>query len=290
MQKNMTTCLSDNSFWINCALYLISWRPAVQEPRRGPVFCNSVVTASVCVSHRDLRSCLARHVVRGCASWPHITADGPGAMIVWIARPCWRGPIVVDVIVVERLHGALLVEGVSVSWGLLPMWRAGIRQEICLRGRRRLEQIETSRVIWCGGIGERLLLLFYEASNRILMLKLGPTTWRSQWRPHIVTVPADMIPTVKTYLRTYWTGEAEGTKENGRNMERKAGLTRKERGRGERKTWRRAWSLGHHDRLTWPPWLSSLQDLGTGTIYAPPIANSNEVHDKYSRWRWYKMI
>jgi hypothetical protein len=193
-------CLSDNSFWINCTLYLISWWPAVQEPRRGPVFCDSMVTASMCVSHWDLCSCLACHVVRRCASWSDITADGPGAMIVWIARPCWRGPIVVDVIIVERLHRALLVEGIGVSRGLLPMWRAGIRQEISLRGRRRFKQIETCRVIWRGRIGEGLLLLFYEASHRILMLKLGPTTWRSQWWPHIVTVPADMIPTVNTYL------------------------------------------------------------------------------------------
>lgn len=197
-------CQSDNSFWINYALYLISWRTTVQESWSGPRFCNRVVTASMCVRHRDLSCCLSCHVVCRCTSWSNVTADGPGAMIVWIARPRWWWPIVVDVIIIERLHRALLVEGISVSWGLLPMWSAGIRQKICLRRRRRFKKIETCWVIWCGRISKwlLLLLLFYEASNWILMLQLGPTTWCSQWWPCVVTVPADMIPIVRTALHT----------------------------------------------------------------------------------------
>lgn len=178
-QMNIMMSISDNSFWINYTLYLISWRTTVQESRSGPRFRNSVVTASMCVSHWDLSCRLSCHVVCRCTSWSNITADGPGAMIVRIARPCWWGPIVVDVVIVERLHRALLVEGISVSWGLLPMRSAGIRQKVCLRRRRRFKKIETCWVIWCGGVGEGLLLLFYEASNWVLMLKLGTTTWCS---------------------------------------------------------------------------------------------------------------
>lgn len=199
-------CCSDNSFWINYTLYLISWRTTVQEPRSGPCFCNSMITASMCVGDRNLSCCLSCHVICRCASWSNIAADGPCAMIVWVARPRWWWSIVVDIIIIKRLHRALLIEGVSVAWGLLPMWGASIRQKVCLWRGGGVKKVETCRVIWSGGVSKGLLLLllllFYEASHWILMLQFGPTAWGSQWWSHIVVVPEDMILIIRTALHS----------------------------------------------------------------------------------------